>query len=58
MSRRIDLQQKPEQVDDAAGIFVAKTAGIAVCAARIERKDRLEMGRLQLRGHELLGAET
>ena len=58
MGRRIDLQQKSKQVDDAAGIFVAKAAGIAVGAARIERKDRLEVGRLLLRRHELLGAEA
>jgi hypothetical protein len=43
-------------MNDAAGIFVAKASGLAVGAARIERKDRLEMGRLELCRHELLGA--
>src|SRR4029078_3694466 len=41
MSRRIDLQQKPEQVDDAAGIFVAEPARIAVFTSRTDRKYRL-----------------
>src|SRR5262249_61273598 len=37
MGRGIDLQQKPKQMDDAAGIFVAEAAGFPVGAARIER---------------------
>lgn len=45
-------------MDDAAGIFVAEAAGFAIGAARIERKDRLEMRRVELRRHELLGAEA
>ena len=45
-------------MNDAAGIFVAEAAGLAVGAARIERKDRLEMRRVELRRHELLSAEA
>src|SRR6476661_2638566 len=58
MSGGIDLQQESKEVDDAAGIFVAKAAGIAVRAAWVEWEDRLEMRRLQLRRHELFGAEA
>src|SRR5215831_20129690 len=58
MSRGIDLQQKPKQMDDAAGIFVAEAAGFAIGPARIEGKDRLEMRRAKLCRHELLGAEA
>ena len=58
MSGSIDLQQESKEVDDAAGIFVAKAAGIAVGAAWVEWEDRLEMRRLQLRRHELFGAEA
>src|SRR5258708_13188971 len=58
MRRGIDLQQKPKQMDDAARILVAEAAGFAIGAARIERKDRLEMRRIELRRHELLGAEA
>ena len=58
MGRGIDLQEKPKEVDDPAGILVAKAAGFAIGAARIERKDRLEVRRLQLRRHQLLGAEA
>src|SRR5262249_4676471 len=43
MRRGIDLQQKPKQMDDATGIFVAEAAGLAIGAARIERKDRLSL---------------
>jgi hypothetical protein len=39
MGRGIDLQQKPKQMDDAAGIFVAEPACFAVGAARIERME-------------------
>src|SRR5262245_63728412 len=45
-------------MNDAAGIFVAEAAGFPVGAARIERKDRLEVRRVELRRHQLLGAET
>src|SRR5262249_57395103 len=58
MSRGIDLQQKPKQMDDAAGIFVAEAAGFAIGPARIEGKDRLEMRRAKLCRPELLGAEA
>src|SRR6201981_4199917 len=45
-------------MDDAAGILVAEAAGFAIGPARIERKERLEMRRIELRRHELLGAEA
>ena len=37
---------------------IVKQVGKSVGAARIEWKDRLQMRRLQLGRHELLGAET
>src|SRR5207245_5338870 len=58
MRRGVDLKQKPKQMDDTARILVAEAAGFAIRAARIERKDRLEMRRVELRRHELLGAEA
>src|SRR5262249_4381317 len=58
MRRGIDLQQKPKQMDDAPGIFVAEPTGLAIGAARIERKDRLEMRRIELRRHQLFSAEA
>ena len=45
-------------MDHAARVLVAEAAGFAVGAARIERKDRLEVRRLELGGHQLLGAKT
>src|SRR5215470_12477989 len=58
MRRGVDLQQEAEEMEDPAGIFVAEPASFAVSAARIEREDRLEVRRLELRRHELLGAEA
>src|SRR5262249_5770152 len=58
MGRGIDLQQEAKEMDHAAGIFVAKTAGFAIGAARIEWKDSFEMRRVELGSHELLGAEA
>src|SRR5690242_2298695 len=49
--------QVAEEMDDAAGIFLAEAAERAVGAARIEREDRLQMRRILLGGVELLGAE-
>src|ERR1700722_20642123 len=45
-------------MDDAAGIFVAEAAELAVGAARVEWKDRLEMRRLFLGDGKLLGAKA
>ena len=58
MRRGIDLKQKAEEMDHAAGIFITKAARLSVGAARIERKNRFQMRRMQVRGHELLGAEA
>ena len=58
MHRREMADQIAEQMNDAARIFVAEAAKLAVGAARIERKDRLQMRRLLLGDGELLGAEA
>src|SRR5690348_6098332 len=50
--------QVTEQMDHAAGIFVAKTAKLAISAARIEREDRFEMRRRLFGDLELLGAKA
>ncbi len=50
--------QIAEQVNDAAGIFVAEAAELAIGAARIERKDGAQMRRLFLGHRKLLGAEA
>ena len=50
--------QIAEQMQHAAGIFLAEAAERAVGAARIERKDRLQMRRLLLGDMELFGAES
>ena len=58
MHRRKMADEIPEQVDDAARIFIAKTTEFAIGAAGIEREDRLEMWRLLLGDCKLLGAEA
>src|ERR1700683_979523 len=45
-------------MDDTAGIFVAEAAKFAVSAARVERKDCLQMWRLFFGGGKLFGAKT
>ena len=50
--------QITKQVHDAAGIFVAEAAELAIGAARVEREDRLQMRRLLLGDGKLLGAEA
>ena len=51
-------EQVSEQVQHAAGIFLAKAAQRSVGAARIEREDRFQMRRVLLRYEQLLGAEA
>ena len=58
MGRGINLQQKAKEMDHAAGIFVPEAAGFAIGAARIEWENRFQMRRVELRSHELLGAEA
>ena len=58
MHRREMADQIAEQVDDAAGIFVAEAAELAIGAARIEREDGAQMRRLFLGDGKLLGAEA
>src|SRR4051794_19793311 len=50
--------QVAEEMNNATGIFLAEAAQRAVGAARIERKDRLQMRRVLLGGVELLSAES
>ena len=50
--------QIAEQVQHAAGIFLAEAAQRAVSAAWIEREDRLQVRRLLLGNMELLGSEA
>ena len=50
--------QIAEQMDDAAGIFVAEAAELAIGAARVEREDGVQMRRLFLGHRKLLGAEA
>ena len=58
MHRREMADQIAEQMDDAAGIFVAEAAELAVSAARVERENRAQMRRLFLGHRKLLGAEA
>ena len=58
MHRREMADQITEQMDDAAGIFVAEAAELAISAARVEREDRFEMRRLFFGDRKLLGAEA
>ena len=52
------IDQITEEVQHAAGIFLAEAAQRAVGAARIEWKNRLQMRRILLGGVQLLRAEA
>src|SRR5438045_8127571 len=54
----VSLQKKSEEMNDAARIFVPKSAELAIGATRIEWKDRFEMRRLELGSGNLLGTEA
>ena len=51
-------QQITEQVQHAAGIFLAKAPQRSISAARIERENRFQMRRILLGREQLFGAEA
>src|ERR1017187_3469855 len=50
--------QITEEMKDSTGIFLTKTAHDPEGPAWVQRKDRLQMGRILSRDMELLGAEA
>ena len=56
--RREVADQITEEVKNAARVFLAEASERPIGAARIEREDCLQVGRLLLGGMKLLGTEA